>query len=158
MYAFKTFSAKPSDIKKEWLLIDASSLTLGRLASHISLLLRGKHKASYTPHMDCGDNIVVINAEKIALSGNKAERNKGKIYYRHTGFPGGIKETTAGKMLEGKHPERVLKLAVTRMITSGPLGRRQLGNLYIYQGENHPHAAQKPIIYNYAEKNKKNKR
>ncbi|NDB82253.1 MAG: 50S ribosomal protein L13 [Alphaproteobacteria bacterium] len=154
----KTFSAKPTDIKKQWLLIDASSLTLGRLAAQISIILRGKHKPTYTPHMDCGDNIIVINAEKIALTGKKRERKDGKIYYHHTGFPGGIKETTAGKILEGKFPERVLKLAVTRMISRGPLARKQLGNLYVYAGQEHPHDAQQPTLYNFAEKNKKNKR
>ncbi|MDX1924036.1 MAG: 50S ribosomal protein L13 [Rickettsiaceae bacterium] len=154
----KTFSAKPADIKKEWLVIDATSLVLGRLASEISMILRGKHKPSYTPHLDCGDNVIVINADKIALTGNKLARKDGKIYYRHTGFPGGIKETTAGKMLEGKYPERVLDLAVSRMITRGPLGRKQLGNLYIYSGSEHPHAAQTPTPYDFAAKNTKNKR
>jgi large subunit ribosomal protein L13 len=154
----KTYSAKPADIKKQWLLIDAKDLVLGRLAAEVSKILRGKHKATYTPHMDCGDNIVVINAEKVILTGNKMARKDGKIYYRHTGFPGGIKETTAGKMLEGKYPERVIKLAVTRMITRGPLGRRQLGNLYVYSGENHPHQAQQPAMYDFAAKNTKNKR
>lgn len=154
----KTFSAKPSDIKKKWLLIDANGLVLGRLAAEVSKILRGKHKPSYTPHMDCGDNIVIINAEKIILTGNKMARKDGKIYYRHTGFPGGVKETTAGKMLEGKHPERVIKLAVTRMITRGPLGRQQLGNLYVYAGENHPHQAQQPDLYDLSVKNTKNKR
>ncbi len=154
----KTYSAKPADIKKQWLLIDAKDLVLGRLAAEVSKILRGKHKATYTPHMDCGDNIVVINAEKVILTGNKMARKDGKIYYHHTGFPGGIKETTAGKMLEGKYPERVIKLAVTRMITRGPLGRKQLGNLYVYPGEEHPHQAQQPVIYDFAAKNTKNKR
>ncbi|MDX2049713.1 MAG: 50S ribosomal protein L13 [Rickettsiaceae bacterium] len=154
----KTFSAKPSDIKKEWLLIDASSLVVGRLAAEISMILRGKHKPSYTPHMDCGDNIIVINASKVTLSGKKAARKDGKIYYRHTGFPGGIKETTAGKILESEYPERVLKLAVSRMINRGPLGRKQLGNLYIYAGPEHKHEAQQPKIYDFAQKNLKNKR
>ncbi|MDX1916696.1 MAG: 50S ribosomal protein L13 [Rickettsiaceae bacterium] len=158
MQVTKTFITKPSDIKKQWLLIDATSLTLGRLASEISIILRGKNKTIYSPNIDCGDNIVVINAEKIALSGKKANRKDGKIYYRHTGFPGGIKETTAGKMLEGKYPTRVLQLAVTRMLSSGPLARQQLGNLYIYAGQEHPHTAQQPVAYNFAEKNTKNKR
>lgn len=154
----KTYSAKPSDIKKQWLLIDASGLVLGRLAAEVSKILRGKNKPSYTPHMDCGDNVIIINAEKIILTGNKLARKDGKIYYRHTGFPGGIKETTAGKILEGKYPERVIKLAVTRMISQGPLGRKQLGNLFVYAGDQHPHEAQKPAEYNFAAKNTKNKR
>lgn len=154
----RTFSAKPADIKKQWLLIDANGLVLGRLAAEVSRILRGKHKPSYTPHMDCGDNIVIINAEKVALTGNKLARKDGKIYYRHTGFPGGIKETTAGKILEGKYPERVIKLAITRMITRGPLGRKQLGNLYVYAGSDHPHQAQQPTLYDLAAKNSKNKR
>lgn len=154
----KTFSAKPSDIKKDWLLIDASGLVLGRLAAEVSMILRGKHKASYTPHMDCGDNVVIINADKIILTGNKAATKDGKIYYRHTGFPGGIKDTTAGKILAGKYPERVVKMAVNRMISYGPLGRRQFSNLYVYAGSEHPHSAQQPVQYDFAAKNSKNKR
>ncbi len=154
----KTFSAKPSDIKKEWLLIDASDLIVGRLASGVSMILRGKHKPTYTPHMDCGDNIVIINADKVVLTGNKSARKDGKIYYRHTGFPGGIKDTTAGKILEGRFPERVLQMAVRRMISRSPLGNQQFGNLYVYSGTEHPHAAQKPVVYDFAAKNSKNKR
>lgn len=154
----KTFSAKPSDIKKEWLLIDANGLVLGRLAAEVSKILRGKHKPSYTPHMDCGDNIVIINAKDVVLTGNKKDRKDGKIYYRHTGHPGGIKETTAGKILEGKYPERVVKLAIERMISRGPLARRQLGNLYVYPDSEHKQEAQKPTLFNLAEKNSKNKR
>ncbi len=154
----RTYSAKPTDIKKEWLIIDASNLVVGRLASQIASILRGKHKPTFTPHMDCGDNIVVINAGKVSLTGNKAATKDGKIYYRHTGFVGGIKETTAGKILAGKHPERVLKLAVGRMLTRGPLGRQQLSNLYVYPGETHPHAGQKPTLYDFGSKNIKNKK
>lgn len=154
----KTFSAKPSDIQKKWLLIDASGLVVGRLAAEVSRILRGKHKPSYTPHMDCGDNVIIINAEKALLTGNKMNRKDGKIYYRHTGYPGGIKETTAGKMFEGKFPERVIKLAVKRMISKGPLANQHFKNLYVYKGDQHPHAAQKPEEYDFATKNTKNKR
>lgn len=154
----KTFSAKPSDIQKKWLLIDASNLVAGRLAAEVSRILRGKHKPSYTPHMDCGDNIIIINAEKVMLTGNKMATKDGKIYYRHTGYPGGIKEATAGKILEGKNPEKVLRLAIKRMLSKGPLANRHFSNLYIYKGSDHPHAAQKPENYDFAAKNSKNKR
>ncbi len=147
---------KKSEIQKKWLLIDANGLVLGRLASEIAVILRGKNKPEFTPFLDCGDNIVVINAEKVLLTGKKADRKDGKIYYRHTGFPGGIKEITAGKLLEGKFPERVLELAVRRMITRNNLGRDQMKNLYIYAGDNHPHAGQKPVVYDFASKNEKN--
>lgn len=153
-----TYSAKPSDIKKKWLLIDAKDVVLGRLASEVSMLLRGKHKPTYTPHMDCGDNVVIINADKIHLTGKKADRKDGKIYYRHTGYVGGIKQTTAGKMLEGKNPEKVVKLAIKRMITRNVLGDKQISNLYVYVGADHPHEAQKPENYDFASKNKKNKK
>ncbi len=152
----KTYSAKPSDIEKKWLVIDAKDVVLGRLASEIAKILRGKHKATFTPHMDCGDNVVVINAKHICLTGNKSATKDGKMYYRHTGFPGGIKETTAGKILSGKYPERVLQLAVERMITRGPLGRKQISNLHIYGDSEHPHQAQKPEVYDFASKNVKN--
>lgn len=154
----KTYSAKPSEIHKKWWLIDANDLVLGRLSSEIAKILRGKHKPTFTPHMDCGDNVIVINARKIALTGKKKETKDGKIYYRHTGFPGGIKETTAGKILSSNHPERVIKLAVKRMITRNVLGSKQMSNLYIYSDENHPHHGQQPELYNFAEKNSKNKR
>jgi len=147
---------KESEIQKKWLLIDAKGLVLGRLASEIAVILRGKNKPDFTPFLDCGDNIVVINAEKVLLTGKKSDKKDGKVYYRHTGFPGGIKEITAGKLLEGKFPERVLELAVRRMITRNNLGRCQMKNLYIYAGENHPHAGQKPVVYDFASKNKKN--
>ena len=137
----KTFSAKPSDIDKKWLLIDADGLVLGRLASIIAMRLRGKHKPYYTPHMDCGDNIIVVNAEKVRLTGRKAER---EYFYWHTGHPGGIKGETLGKRLAGRFPERVLEKAVERMITRGPLGRQQMKNLRIYKGPSHEHGAQQP--------------
>jgi len=151
----KTFSAKPADIDKKWLLVDAEGVVLGRLASQIALILRGKHKPSYTPHMDCGDNVVVVNAGKIHLTGKKTSD---KIYYRHTGYPGGIKSRTAGEILAGKHPERVVQKAIERMIPHGPLGRRQLKNLRVYAGPEHPHEAQNPEVLDIAGKNPKNKR
>jgi large subunit ribosomal protein L13 len=151
----KTFSARPADIDKKWILVDADGVVLGRLASQIALILRGKHKPSYTPHMDCGDNVVVVNAGKIHLTGKKLSD---KIYYRHTGYPGGIKERRAGEILEGKHPERVVQKAIERMIPGGPLGRRQLKNLRVYAGAEHPHAAQNPVVLDLAARNPKNKR
>lgn len=154
----RTYSAKPSEIHKKWLLIDASGIVAGRLAAEIAYILRGKHKPTFTPHMDCGDNVVVINADKIHLTGNKKDRKDGKIYYRHTGYVGGIKETTAGKILASKHPERVLKMAVRRMITRNPLGDQQFSNLHVYAGANHPHEGQKPEIYDFASQNRKNKK
>lgn len=153
---FKTYSAKLGDLDKKWLVIDANGLVLGRLASQIALLLKGKHKPTYTPHMDCGDYVIVVNADKVLLTGKKGETKDGKIYYRHTGFPGGIKETTAGKILASRFPERVLKQAVKRMITRNVLGDRQFGNLFVYSGAEHPHAAQKPVSYDVASKNPKN--
>lgn len=153
----KTYSAKPSEIQKRWWIIDATDLVLGRLASEVAKILRGKHKPSYTPHLDCGDYIIIVNAKRIYLSGNKSNLKDGKIYYRHTGFPGGIKETTAGKILMNKHPERVVKLAVKRMITRNVLGSKQMGNLYVYAGADHPHQGQQPEFYDFASKNSKNK-
>jgi large subunit ribosomal protein L13 len=152
----KTYSAKPSEIQKKWWIIDARDIVLGRLASQIALLLRGKHKATFTPHMDCGDNVIVINAKYIYLSGNKSDHKKGKFYYRHTGFPGGIKETTAGKILQGKYPERVLKMAVQRMLSRNKLGRVLMGHLYVYPEGDHPHIAQQPMNFDFASKNSKN--
>lgn len=151
-----TYSAKPSDIEKKWWVIDAKNLILGRLSSEVAKILRGKHKATFTPHMDCGDYVIIINSQDICLTGNKSNLKDGKIYYRHTGFPGGIKETTAGKILKGRHPSRVIKLAVQRMISRNVLGGKQLSNLHIYPGEEHPHAAQKPEKYDFANKNSKN--
>jgi large subunit ribosomal protein L13 len=151
----KTFSAKPSDIEKKWFLVDAEGVVLGRLASRIAIILRGKHKPNFTPHMDCGDNIVVINAEKVLLTGKKLSD---KIYYRHTGYPGGIKERSASDILDGKRPGDLLFKAVDRMITSGPLGRQQMRNLRIYVGAEHPHEAQQPEVLDIAAMNPKNKR
>ena len=145
-----TYFANPSNIQKSWLLIDAKDQVLGRLSAQIAKILRGKHKPSYTPHMDCGDNIVVINAEKVRLTGKKLQQ---KVYYKHTGFPGGIKEKTAGEMLNGRYPERMLKLAVKRMLPKeSPLARQQFKNLYVYAEENHPHIAQKPKLVNPVKK------
>lgn len=149
----KTYSAKPADIEKKWVLIDAENMVVGRLASVIAMRLRGKHLPGYTPHMDCGDNIVVINAGKVKFTGNKTAD---KTYYRHTGHPGGIKSTTPEKILEGKFPERVLELAVKRMMPRGPLARQQLTNLRIYQGAEHPHEAQKPEVLDVVSMNDKN--
>ncbi len=151
----KTFSAKASEIEKKWVLIDASGLVVGRLASIIALRLKGKHKPVYTPHVDCGDHVVVVNADKVVLTGRKLDQ---KIYYHHTGYPGGIKERKARFLLEGKFPERVLEKAVERMLPRGPLGRKQLGNLRVYKGPNHPHEAQKPTPLDVAAMNRKNAR
>ena len=151
----KTFSAKPSDIDKKWLLIDADGLVLGRLASQVALILRGKHKPGFTPHMDCGDNVIVVNAAKVRITGNKAAA---KTYYWHTGYPGGIKSRTAGQILEGAHPERVVEKAVQRMVPKGPLGRQQLKNLRVYAGAEHPHEAQQPEVLDVGAMNPKNKR
>jgi len=149
----KTFSAKPSDIEKKWVLIDAKGLVVGRLAALIATRLRGKHKPSYTPHMDCGDNVIVINAKEVRLTGNK---RTDKIYYWHTGYPGGIKERTADKILDGKFPERILEKAVQRMLPGGPLSRQQMKNLKIYAGPEHPHEAQQPEPLDIGALNAKN--
>ena len=150
-----TISTKTADIQKKWILIDASGLVVGRLATIIAMRLRGKHKPSYTPHMDDGDNVIVINAEKIVLTGRKREQ---KVYMHHTGFIGGIKERSARSILEGKFPERIVEKAVERMLPRGPLGRRQLGNLRVYKGPEHPHAAQQPELLDVAALNRKNTR
>ena len=150
-----THSLKPSEIDKKWLLIDADGLVLGRLAALIAGRLRGKHKPTYTPHMDCGDHIVVINAEKVHLTGNK---RRDSIFYWHTGFPGGIKGRSKGAILDGKHPERVIVKAVERMVPRGPLGRRVMGHLRVYAGPTHPHEAQQPQPLDIAAMNSKNKR
>ena len=149
----KTFSLKQKDIKKQWFLIDAKGVVLGRLASYVSKILRGKHKTTFTPHLDCGDNVIVINAEKIKLKGKKL---KDKIYYRHTGYPGGIKSSVAGEILEGENPERVFKMAVKRMLINNALSKKQLGNLKIFVGENHTLEAQKPEVIKFGELNRKN--
>jgi large subunit ribosomal protein L13 len=138
----KTYSAKASEIQKKWVLIDADGLVVGRLAAIIANRLRGKHKPTFTPHMDCGDNVIVINCEKIAFTGKK---DKQKRYYHHTGFPGGIKERTVEHIREGKHPERILALAVQRMLPGASLKRQQMTNLRIYKGAAHPHEAQNPV-------------
>jgi large subunit ribosomal protein L13 len=149
----KTYSAKASEIEKKWVVIDASGLVVGRLASNIAKRLRGKHKATYTPHMECGDNVIVVNAAKVVLTGKKL---KDKVYYHHTGYIGGIKERTAGAIMAGKHPERIVEKAVERMIPRGPLGRRQMANLRVYAGAEHPHAAQSPETLDVAKMNPKN--
>lgn len=151
----KTYSARPAEIDKKWIVIDAEGVVLGRLASIVAMRLRGKHKPTFTPHMDMGDNVIVINAEKVQLTGAKRAE---KRYYWHTGFPGGIKHRTAGQILEGKHPERVIEKAVERMLPGGPLSRRQLGHLKIYAGGEHPHAAQNPEALDLAALNPKNTR
>jgi len=151
----KTFSQKPAEVVKKWVVIDAENLVLGRLASLIANRLRGKHKATFTPHVDDGDHVIVINAEKVALTGKKYQD---KIYYWHTGYPGGIKQRTARQIIEGRFPERVIEKAVERMIPRGPLGRRQMKNLRIYAGNAHPHEAQQPQILDIAALNRKNKR
>lgn len=151
----KTYSIKPSEIEKKWLIVDAEDVVLGRLASQIALRLRGKHKPSFTPHMDCGDNVIVINADKVKLTGNKREQD---IFYWHTGYPGGIKQRTKGQILDGRFPERVVQKAVQRMMPRGPLGRQQMSNLRVYAGTEHPHEAQKPETLDIAAMNSKNKR
>jgi large subunit ribosomal protein L13 len=155
MSAMKTYSAKPAEVEKKWVLIDADGVVLGRLASVVAMRLRGKHKPTFTPHIDCGDNVIVINADKVKLTGKKLTD---KAYYRHTGYPGGIKEARAGKILEGKHPHRVVTKAVERMISRNPLGRQQMKNLRVYAGTEHPHEAQKPEVLDLAAMNPKNKR
>jgi large subunit ribosomal protein L13 len=152
----KTYSAKASEIEKKWVLIDAEGLVVGRLASIIALHLRGKHKTTYTPHMDCGDNVIVINADKVKFTGRKLER---KIYYWHTGHPGGVKQRTAGAILGGKYPERILEKAVERMLPKeSPLARKQLTHLRIYNAPEHPHAAQNPETIAFSDLNAKNVR
>ena len=150
-----TLSIKPSEVTKGWTLIDADGLVLGRLASIVAARLRGKHKPQFTPHVDCGDNIVIINAERVKLTGKKADQS---VFYYHTGFPGGIKGRTVRTILEGKHPERVIEKAVERMITRGPLQRAQMKHLYIYAGAEHPHDGQQPVTLDVAAMNSKNKR
>ncbi len=151
----KTFSAKKTDIEKKWWIVDAQDLVLGRMASEVAKVLRGKHKPGFTPHMDCGDNVVVINADKVHMTGNKRSDKK---YYWHTNYPGGIRETSPEKILEGKHPERVVKKAVQRMISRNKMGRKQMGNLYVYAGAEHKHEAQKPQILDLAARNPKNRK
>jgi large subunit ribosomal protein L13 len=151
----KTFSEKPADVQKKWVMIDADGLVVGRLASLVALRLRGKHKPTYTPHVDCGDNVIVINAAKAVLTGRKAQN---KVYYKHTGYVGGIKEVSAKAILAGKFPERIVEKAIERMLPRGPLGRMQLGNLRVYPHAEHPHAAQQPEVIDIGAMNRKNKR
>jgi large subunit ribosomal protein L13 len=151
----KTYSATPADIERKWFVVDADGVVLGRMAAVVADRLRGKHKPYYTPHLDCGDHVVVINADKVRLTGKK---RSDKIYYRHTGYPGGIKSTTAGEILDGAHPERVVEKAIQRMIPKGPLGRQVLGKLRVYAGAEHPHEAQQPEVLDIAAMNDKNKR
>jgi len=150
-----SFSQKPAEVVKKWVVIDAENLVLGRLAVFVANRLRGKHKPTFTPHVDDGDNVIVINAEKVALTGKKYQD---KIYYWHTGYPGGIKRRTARQIIEGRFPERVIEKAVERMIPRGPLGRRQMKNLRVYAGNTHPHEAQQPETVDVGALNRKNKR
>ncbi len=151
----KTYSATPADVDKRWYVIDADGVVLGRLAAEISRRLRGKHKPTYTPHIDCGDNIIVVNAEKVHLTGKK---RADKVFHWHTGYPGGVKSRTIAQRLEGAHPERVILKAVERMVPRGPLGRQQMRNLRVYAGPGHPHEAQAPEVLDFAAMNPKNKR
>lgn len=151
----KTFSQKPAEVKKKWVLIDATGLVVGRLAALVAMRLRGKHKPTFTPHVDDGDNVVIVNAARAVFTGRKFTDKK---YYWHTGHPGGIKERTARQIFEGRFPERVVEKAVERMIPRGPLGRRQMKNLRVYAGAEHPHEAQKPETLNVGALNPKNKR
>lgn len=153
MAKIKTYSATPKDIERKWVEIDATDLILGRLAAHVAVLLQGKHKPMFTPNLDCGDYVIITNADKVHLTGKKRED---KTYYRHTGHPGGIKEAKADFILEGRFPERVLRKAVERMISRSPLGRQQMKKLFIYAGNDHPHSAQKPEKLDFASKNRKN--
>ena len=151
-----TYSAKPSEVSKKWLVIDASGVVLGRLASEIARILRGKNKTIFTPHIDTGDHVVVVNAEKVKLTGKKRQN---KVYYRHTGHPGGVKSATPEFILNSAYPQRVIEKAVERMMPKdSPLAREQLGKLRVYGGAEHPHGAQQPEVYDFASKNSKNKR
>jgi large subunit ribosomal protein L13 len=149
----KTYSATPKDIERGWYLIDAEGVVLGRLAVLVADRLRGKHKPMYSPNLDCGDHVVVVNADKVALTGNKLGR---KTYYRHSGYPGGLKQRTAGQVLAGAHPERVIEKAVQRMLPKGALGHTQLKKLHVYSGPDHPHQGQTPAALDVAARNRKN--
>ncbi|MFA5950665.1 MAG: 50S ribosomal protein L13 [Hyphomicrobium sp.] len=151
----KSYVAKPGETDKKWIVIDAEGLVVGRLATIIAMRLKGKHKAIYTPHVDCGDNIIVVNAEKAVFTGKKRED---KVYFRHTGYPGGIKATTPKRLFEGRFPERVIELAVERMLARGPLQRKLMSNLRIYKGAEHPHTAQTPTKLDVAALHRKNSR
>ena len=150
-----TYATKPSDIERKWYVVDAQGVVLGRLSAEISKILRGKHKPNYVPNLDCGDYVIVINADKVKLTGKKLTHKK---YYKHTGYIGGIKETTPAKILAGQFPERVIVKAVERMISRNPMGRQQMTKLKVYAGENHPHTAQNPEVLDIASRNPKNKR
>ncbi|MET4052883.1 large subunit ribosomal protein L13 [Frigoribacterium sp. PvP054] len=139
----RTFSPKPADVQPNWLIIDADDVVLGRLASHVAALLRGKHKPTFAPHMDMGDFVIVINADKVALTGSKLAE---KLYYRHSGYPGGITATTYSEMVE-KHPTRAVEKAIRGMLPKNSLGRAQIKKLKVYAGAEHPHAAQQPQVY-----------
>jgi large subunit ribosomal protein L13 len=149
----KTYVAKPSEIEKKWWIIDAQDLIVGRLASIVANILRGKHKTTFTPNIDCGDHVVIINADKVKFSGKKYAE---KLYYWHTGYPGGIKDRSARQIMEGKHPERILEYAVSRMISRGPLQRDLMVKLHIYKGNEHKHQGQNPQILDVAKMNRKN--
>lgn len=151
----KTYVAKPGEVEKKWIVIDGNGLVVGRLASLIAIRLKGKHKATYTPHVDTGDNVIVVNAEKVVFTGNKYED---KIYYHHTGHPGGIKARTPRMIMEGKFPERIVEKAVERMLRRGPLQRKLMRNLKVYKGPEHPHTAQNPEPFDVAKLNRKNVR
>ena len=151
----KTYSVKPSDIVKKWYLVDATDLVLGRLAVVLANYVRGKHKVYFTPNIDCGDHVVVVNAEKIKLTGNKLNNH---MHYWHTGYPGGIKSRSYAQILEGKNPQEAIQLAVKRMVPKGSLGKEQLKKLYVYSGDKHPHDAQKPDPIDLKTMNRKNKR
>ena len=149
-----TYSLKINDLKKKWVLIDADGLVLGRMASFVASILRGKHKSTYTPHMDCGDNVIIINAKKVKLTGNKSKK---KVYYKHTGYPGGLKEKSFEEIISGKTPELIIRKAIERMMSSNALSKKQLSNLRIFKDENHNLEAQKPEQINFGNLNKKNK-
>ncbi|MBS4773645.1 MAG: 50S ribosomal protein L13 [Proteobacteria bacterium] len=150
-----TYTAKPSDIERKWYVVDAQGVVLGRLSAEIAKILRGKHKPMYSTNIDCGDYVVVINADKVKLTGKKLTDKK---YYKHTGWVGSVKETTAGKILDGRFPERVIIKAVERMISRNPMGRQQMTKLKVYAGSEHPHTAQNPEVLDIASRNPKNKR
>jgi len=152
--SYKTISANKATVRKEWYVVDASGEVLGRLASRVAMVLRGKHKTDFTPNVDTGDHVIVINADKVRFTGRKLNQ---KLYYKHTGYAGGLKEVTAGKVLEGRFPERVLEKAVERMIPRGPLGRDQMRALHLYNGTEHPHGGQNPELLDVASMNRKNK-
>lgn len=149
-----TYSLKINDVSKKWVLIDADGLVLGRMASFVATLLRGKHKPTFTPHMDCGDNVIIVNAKKVKLTGNKSKK---KVYYKHTGYPGGLKERSFEDIIESKNPELIIRKAVERMMSSNALSKKQLSNLRIFKDENHDLEAQKPEQINFGNHNKKNK-